>query len=93
MNPKASSWWRCVFVSAMLVWIGCGAEEPRAIPQALGTASQPLSGSPAIQASTWFHSLALRADGSVWAWGSNSHGKLGDGTTTHRLQPVQVLWG
>ncbi len=38
-----------------------------------------------------FHSLALRSDGSVWAWGWNDTGQLGDGTTTTRLSPVQVL--
>src|SRR3712207_4798811 len=26
------------------------------------------------------HSLALRSDGTVWAWGDNSSGQLGDGT-------------
>jgi alpha-tubulin suppressor-like RCC1 family protein/N-acetylneuraminic acid mutarotase len=36
------------------------------------------------------HSLALRADGTVWAWGDNSRGQLGDGTTTRRETPVQV---
>jgi alpha-tubulin suppressor-like RCC1 family protein len=36
------------------------------------------------------HSLALRADGTVWAWGNNEEGELGDGTTTERSQPVQV---
>ena len=36
------------------------------------------------------HSLALKADGSVWAWGSNSYGQLGDGTMTQRNTPVQV---
>ncbi|MGI8685636.1 MAG: putative Ig domain-containing protein [Acidimicrobiales bacterium] len=35
------------------------------------------------------HSLALRSDGSVLAWGYNSFGGLGDGTTT-RLAPVGV---
>lgn len=33
---------------------------------------------------------ALKQDGSVWAWGSNSYGQLGDGTTTYRSQVVQV---
>lgn len=33
---------------------------------------------------------ALKQDGSVWAWGSNSYGQLGDGTTTDRSQAVQV---
>ena len=33
---------------------------------------------------------ALKQDGSVWAWGSNSSGQLGDSTTTDRSQAVQV---
>ena len=36
------------------------------------------------------HGLEARADGTVWAWGANSFGELGDGTTTTRLAPVQV---
>lgn len=38
-----------------------------------------------------YHSLALRADGTVWAWGRNNHGCLGDGTLDRRYTPVQVL--
>jgi alpha-tubulin suppressor-like RCC1 family protein len=36
------------------------------------------------------HSLALKADGTVWAWGDNTHGQLGDGTNTTSYLPVQV---
>jgi alpha-tubulin suppressor-like RCC1 family protein len=36
------------------------------------------------------HVLALRSDGTVWAWGANQHGQLGDGTTQHRHTPAQV---
>ncbi len=36
------------------------------------------------------HGLALRADGTVWAWGQNTAGRLGDGTLTNRASPVQV---
>ncbi len=36
------------------------------------------------------HSLALRNDGTVWAWGNNFQGQLGDGTVTNHLVPVQV---
>ncbi len=37
-----------------------------------------------------YHSMALRADGTVWTWGSNLEGRLGDGTTKQRLTPVKV---
>ena len=36
------------------------------------------------------YSLALRSDGTVWAWGNNSNGELGDNTSTKRSTPVQV---
>ena len=38
-----------------------------------------------------YHSLALRLDGTVCAWGRNDYGQLGDGTTTDQSTPVQVL--
>jgi alpha-tubulin suppressor-like RCC1 family protein len=37
-----------------------------------------------------FHSLALKNDGTVWAWGSNSLGQLGNGNYTNSNVPVQV---
>jgi alpha-tubulin suppressor-like RCC1 family protein len=33
---------------------------------------------------------ALKSDQTVWCWGLNSSGQLGDGTTTNRNRPVQV---
>ena len=37
-----------------------------------------------------YHSLAVGADGNTYAWGYNSSGQLGDGTTTSRTTPVMV---
>jgi len=36
------------------------------------------------------HSLAIKRDGTVWAWGSNGYGQLGDGSSTTRISPVQL---
>jgi len=35
--------------------------------------------------------MALRSDGTVWAWGSNTQGQIGGGTGTTILTPVQVV--
>ncbi|MBL7777452.1 MAG: T9SS type A sorting domain-containing protein [Chitinophagales bacterium] len=37
-----------------------------------------------------FFSLAVKSDSTVWTWGENLYGQLGDGTTTDRYTPVQV---
>jgi len=36
------------------------------------------------------HSLALKGDGTVSAWGDSYYGQIGDGATSNRLEPVQV---
>ncbi len=37
-----------------------------------------------------YHTCALKTDGTVYCWGGNSSGQLGDNTNTHRYTPVQV---
>jgi alpha-tubulin suppressor-like RCC1 family protein len=44
-----------------------------------------LSGVKALTAGS-SHSLALKDDGTIWAWGNNWFGQLGDGTTTDGTQ-------
>ena len=41
----------------------------------------------------FFHALALKSDGSVWANGENTHGQLGDGTRANRHEFERVLAG
>jgi Alpha-tubulin suppressor and related RCC1 domain-containing proteins len=38
-----------------------------------------------------YHTLALKTDGSLWAWGSNSFGELGDGTQQDRSVPIEIM--
>lgn len=37
-----------------------------------------------------YHSLAVAQNGTLWAWGSNNYGQLGDGTTVSKNIPTQI---
>jgi hypothetical protein len=45
---------------------------------------------PALLAAGFESSLMIATDGQVYAWGNNSVGQLGDGSTTPRSAPVRV---
>ncbi|MDB6021948.1 MAG: rcc, partial [Pedosphaera sp.] len=44
-----------------------------------------------VQTPDW-HSLALESDGTLWGWGSNDHGQLGNNTTNDAYSPTPILW-
>ena len=37
------------------------------------------------------HTMAVKKDGSLWGWGHNYRGELGDGTEIFRLTPVKIM--
>jgi alpha-tubulin suppressor-like RCC1 family protein len=39
------------------------------------------------------HTAAVKTDGTLWTWGTNSSGELGDNTTTRRSTPVTTFAG
>jgi len=50
-----------------------------------------------LQAQCWqslaasaFHTNAVKSDGTLWSWGRNTFGQLGDGTTDDKLSPTQI---
>ncbi|MEU5217581.1 hypothetical protein AB0G79_15465 [Streptomyces sp. NPDC020807] len=74
--------------------LGDGTLTPRPAPVrvcAPGGCSGFLTGVTAVAAGiSGGHSVALREDGSVRAWGFNDDGQLGDGTKEFRKTPVRV---
>jgi alpha-tubulin suppressor-like RCC1 family protein len=36
------------------------------------------------------HTLAIKSDGTLWAWGWNNQKQLGDGTVTDKHTPTQI---
>ena len=68
------------------------AADPDASGQAVITVLDPMvtEHGVVLAAGTW-HSAAIRTDGSVWTWGLNLDGQLGDGTTVSSSTPVRVV--
>ena len=40
-----------------------------------------------------YHTVAIKDNGTIWSWGENVGGKLGDGTTVNKSSPVSVVGG
>ncbi|UKS25760.1 S8 family serine peptidase [Paenibacillus sp. HWE-109] len=50
----------------------------------------PISNVVSISAGNSDHNLAIKSDGTAWAWGTNTHGELGNGSNVYSATPVQV---
>lgn len=72
--------------------LGDGTTVSRRAPRPVPGLTEVVSIATAACLNDWSgaYSLALKRDGSVWAWGSNANGELGDGTTRNRLTPLRV---
>ena len=51
---------------------------------------KPMTGVKKVTGYDSYSHYALKQDGSVWAWGDNGYGQLGDSSTIYRSQAVQV---
>ena len=66
--------------------LGDGTTTNRIVPTQIGTATNWAS----ISAGD-HHSMAIKTDGTLWAWGNNDGGELGTGNTTTYLNPTNIL--
>ena len=80
------SWWMPGLAALVLSFAAAGCEVP---------AKQ--TGANVIVPSLWItvagggtHTLAIKGDGTLWAWGDNTHGQLGTGDTLGHSKPVQI---
>lgn len=67
---------------------GTTSDTPRLVPGRVGSDTRWASA-----AAGNGHSVAVRTDGTLWAWGYNFYGQLGDGTTVDRPSPTRVGTG
>ncbi|MWV45973.1 hypothetical protein GRF59_20350 [Paenibacillus sp. HJL G12] len=66
--------------------LGIGTTTDAGVPQRITGLNDVIS----MSSRMGYHALALKNDGTVWAWGLNNAGQVGDGTMEIRTAPVQV---
>ena len=68
--------------------VGTGSVMPdtQPLPVRIGTAADWIA-----IAAGGSHSVALKADHTLWGWGSNAAGQLGNGTNIYATAPVQIV--
>src|SRR5437870_4911015 len=84
----STGWLTSLSVAALLAVAGCGGSTGSAHSSRTSVAPTRTPQSSVSGGSR--NSVELRANGGVLAWGDNSSGELGDGTTTKRHTPVPV---
>jgi alpha-tubulin suppressor-like RCC1 family protein len=75
--------------------LGDGSTTASSVPvnvTSLGSGSKvvQVAGGAPLTSGSGGHSVALKQDGTVLAWGNNTSGEVGNGTTTNQLTPVVV---
>ena len=71
--------------------LGDGTNTNSNVPVAVKTTGTPMDGKTIVQVAAGApYSLALASDGTIYSWGNNSKGQLGNGTTINYTVPVAV---
>jgi alpha-tubulin suppressor-like RCC1 family protein len=73
--------------------LGDNTTQPKSTPRQISIADAGgLTGWAQVSAGG-FHTAAIRTDGTLWVWGDNSIGQIGDNTNIDRLTPRQISVG
>jgi alpha-tubulin suppressor-like RCC1 family protein len=59
-------------------------------PIGVASATTPIASGAVAIAAGERHTCAMKSDGTVWCWGYNGSGQLGDNTKVDKSTPVQV---
>ncbi|MCL1810290.1 MAG: hypothetical protein FWG42_11085, partial [Clostridiales bacterium] len=68
--------------------LGDGTNTYRSVPIRIGAASDWAAVSASLAEKPY--TVALKTDGSLWAWGNNEYGQLGNGTSVSSNAPVRI---
>ena len=79
------------FAAAPVIQLAAPVVTPAPTPTPAPAVAIPTGTRVGMVAAGFYHSLALRPDGTLWAWGRNNHGQLGDGTTHNQHGPVRIM--
>lgn len=87
IKQDGSLWaWGCNTYNGEVAYLlGDGTSSNFSIPIQIGTDKNWV----AVSANHW-HTLALKDDGSVWGWGNNYHGEMGNGSKVDALRPIEI---
>lgn len=66
--------------------LGNGGTTNRSSPIQVGT----LTNWSKVYSGAYSCAVAIKTDGTLWAWGNNANGTLGDGTTVNKSSPIQI---
>jgi len=85
--PCMASWWDQTYANAS--WYGT--VELHACSPCSTTTTSTMTSMMMLEVAAAMYSSYLQDGSSLWAWGRNEHGRLGDGTEEDRQTPVKVV--
>src|SRR5688500_6794384 len=80
----------CIAIAALALGAMAGPATAATGPAQSGLLKAAAAAPTSSVAAGYSHTCTIRTDGSLWCWGSNGNGQVGDGTNTNRTTPVRI---